>query len=196
MPKTYMDIADKKSPLANPFQNFDHREFLCGWGSAFINITMTYPLYKTIFRQVRIFFWFPTSNICKKKLSFADASWSQDWNGIRAAATRRHHVSVPRNVPTARAENSFTFLDVRRLRCDQTTRHRILSRQPVHRKVFGRHHRWHLRGGPHAIRTCSNHSSRRHLPPKIQKYSSRIQVRFALASDGSEALKMFSLPGW
>lgn len=47
-----MDIADKKSPLANPFQTFDHREFICGWGSAFINITMTYPLYKTIFRQM------------------------------------------------------------------------------------------------------------------------------------------------
>lgn len=47
-----MDIADKKSPLKHPFKAFDHREFLCGWGSAFINITMTYPLYKTIFRQV------------------------------------------------------------------------------------------------------------------------------------------------
>lgn len=52
MPKTYMDIADKKSPLANPFAAFDNREFICGWGSAFINITMTYPLYKTIFRQM------------------------------------------------------------------------------------------------------------------------------------------------
>jgi hypothetical protein len=52
MPKAYMDIADKKSPLKHPFKAFDHREFLCGWGSAFINITMTYPLYKTIFRQV------------------------------------------------------------------------------------------------------------------------------------------------
>lgn len=52
MPKTYIDIADNKSPLANPFKTFDHREFLCGWGSAFINITMTYPLYKTIFRQM------------------------------------------------------------------------------------------------------------------------------------------------
>lgn len=54
MPKTYMDIADKKSPLSNPFQTFDYREFLCGWGSAFINITLTYPLYKTIFRQVKL----------------------------------------------------------------------------------------------------------------------------------------------
>lgn len=52
MPKIYIDIADNKSPLVNPFKSFDHREFLCGWGSAFINITMTYPLYKTIFRQM------------------------------------------------------------------------------------------------------------------------------------------------
>lgn len=52
MPKTVLDITDKMSPLKNPFKSFDHREFLCGWGSAFINITMTYPLYKTIFRQV------------------------------------------------------------------------------------------------------------------------------------------------
>jgi Mitochondrial carrier protein len=52
MPKTIMDIADKKSPLRHPFQNFDRREFLCGIGSAFINITLTYPLYKTIFRQM------------------------------------------------------------------------------------------------------------------------------------------------
>lgn len=51
MPKAYMDIADKNSPLADPFQTFDYREFLCGWLSAGINITVTYPLYKTIFRQ-------------------------------------------------------------------------------------------------------------------------------------------------
>ena len=52
MTKAYIDIVDNNSPLANPFKAFDHREFLCGWGSAFINITMTYPLYKTIFRQM------------------------------------------------------------------------------------------------------------------------------------------------
>lgn len=52
MTKAFIDIVDNNSPLANPFKTFDHREFLCGWGSAFINITMTYPLYKTIFRQM------------------------------------------------------------------------------------------------------------------------------------------------
>lgn len=30
----------------------DAREFLCGWGSAVINVTVTYPINKVIFRQV------------------------------------------------------------------------------------------------------------------------------------------------
>lgn len=30
----------------------DVREFVCGWGAAVINITITYPLNKVIFRQV------------------------------------------------------------------------------------------------------------------------------------------------
>ena len=29
----------------------DGREFLCGWGAAFVNITMTFPINKVIFRQ-------------------------------------------------------------------------------------------------------------------------------------------------
>lgn len=28
------------------------REFACGWGAAFVNITVTYPIYKMIFRQM------------------------------------------------------------------------------------------------------------------------------------------------
>lgn len=28
------------------------REFACGWGAAFINVTVTYPVNKLIFRQV------------------------------------------------------------------------------------------------------------------------------------------------
>lgn len=30
----------------------DAREFLCGWGAAVINVTVTYPVNKVIFRQV------------------------------------------------------------------------------------------------------------------------------------------------
>ncbi|XP_050083706.1 mitochondrial nicotinamide adenine dinucleotide transporter SLC25A51 [Anopheles aquasalis] len=31
---------------------FCWREFACGWGAAFVNITVTYPIYKMIFRQM------------------------------------------------------------------------------------------------------------------------------------------------
>lgn len=32
--------------------NVHWKEFACGWGAAFINITITYPINKIIFRQV------------------------------------------------------------------------------------------------------------------------------------------------
>lgn len=38
--------------LQKPFLLVDQSEFICGWGAAFINITVTYPIYKIIFRQV------------------------------------------------------------------------------------------------------------------------------------------------
>lgn len=51
--KMLHEIASKNSEkFKNPFQSFDHREFLCGCGAAFINIAITYPVYKMIFRQV------------------------------------------------------------------------------------------------------------------------------------------------
>lgn len=40
--------------LENPLLLIDVKEFACGWGAAFINITVTYPIYKIIFRQVII----------------------------------------------------------------------------------------------------------------------------------------------
>lgn len=44
--------SQKQVPWKSPLVGFDSREFACGWGAAFINITMTYPIYKIIFRQV------------------------------------------------------------------------------------------------------------------------------------------------
>lgn len=32
--------------------NDDFKEFMCGWGAAVINVTVTYPINKIIFRQV------------------------------------------------------------------------------------------------------------------------------------------------
>ncbi|MPC62841.1 hypothetical protein E2C01_056932 [Portunus trituberculatus] len=37
--------------LAMPLKE-DSREFVCGWGAAFINITVTFPMNKVMFRQV------------------------------------------------------------------------------------------------------------------------------------------------
>ncbi|XP_053694866.1 mitochondrial nicotinamide adenine dinucleotide transporter SLC25A51 [Sabethes cyaneus] len=37
---------------SGPRPLFCWREFACGWGAAFVNITVTYPIYKMIFRQM------------------------------------------------------------------------------------------------------------------------------------------------
>jgi hypothetical protein len=37
---------------------YDWREFICGWGAAFINISITFPINKLIFRQVRSLIFF------------------------------------------------------------------------------------------------------------------------------------------
>lgn len=37
------------------FNSFEVKEFVCGWSAAFINITVTYPIYKIIFRQVNYY---------------------------------------------------------------------------------------------------------------------------------------------
>jgi len=52
--KIYYEIVENRKSHFNPFQSFDHREFLCGWGAAGINIFLTFPVYKMIFRQVQI----------------------------------------------------------------------------------------------------------------------------------------------
>lgn len=44
-----------KSKFKGALHTFDWREFACGWGAAFVNITATYPIYKMIFRQVTSF---------------------------------------------------------------------------------------------------------------------------------------------
>jgi hypothetical protein len=42
------------SPPTTPLSvTADLQEFVCGWGAAIINITITFPLNKIIFRQVR-----------------------------------------------------------------------------------------------------------------------------------------------
>ncbi|XP_058451623.1 mitochondrial nicotinamide adenine dinucleotide transporter SLC25A51 [Malaya genurostris] len=38
--------------VTSPVPLMNWREFACGWGAAFVNITVTYPIYKMIFRQM------------------------------------------------------------------------------------------------------------------------------------------------
>lgn len=56
IPSSMMTTQDANvvQPL---FTKVNWREFVCGWGAAFINITVTYPVNKIIFRQVQIFFF-------------------------------------------------------------------------------------------------------------------------------------------
>uniref|UniRef100_A0A336MSX6 CSON006761 protein n=1 Tax=Culicoides sonorensis TaxID=179676 RepID=A0A336MSX6_CULSO len=47
-----VDLEKVANSHKNPFRTFEWREFACGWGAAFVNITATYPIYKVIFRQM------------------------------------------------------------------------------------------------------------------------------------------------
>lgn len=47
-----MDSSGLNQPDFTPLPNTQkHAEFVCGWGAAFINITLTFPLNKVMFRQ-------------------------------------------------------------------------------------------------------------------------------------------------
>lgn len=37
---------------SKPFESDDSREFICGYGAAFINICLTFPINKVMFRQM------------------------------------------------------------------------------------------------------------------------------------------------
>jgi len=50
--KTLEWVDYEKSRFRSVLRTFDWREFACGWGAAFVNITVTYPIYKMIFRQM------------------------------------------------------------------------------------------------------------------------------------------------
>jgi hypothetical protein len=50
--KSQMPVESFKNGSNRHLIKFDWHEFACGWGAAFVNITVTYPVYKMIFRQV------------------------------------------------------------------------------------------------------------------------------------------------
>lgn len=45
-------MAQNNKQNNNGFWQVDLQEFVCGWGASFINIAITYPMYKIMFRQV------------------------------------------------------------------------------------------------------------------------------------------------
>lgn len=51
------------------------REFLCGWGAAFINITVTFPINKVMFRQVNSESYRTTLKSPLINLFLLDATW-------------------------------------------------------------------------------------------------------------------------
>lgn len=50
------------------------QEFVCGWGASFINISVTYPVYKIMFRQVNKFLMFEIHYGATQKLSMRECS--------------------------------------------------------------------------------------------------------------------------
>lgn len=46
-----VQTSSKQTKNANSDQN-SMQEFVCGWGASFINIGITYPVHKIMFRQV------------------------------------------------------------------------------------------------------------------------------------------------
>lgn len=52
-----IDKIEEFDPAGDPLvlehlYQINWREFACGWSAAFVNITITYPINKVIFRQV------------------------------------------------------------------------------------------------------------------------------------------------
>lgn len=63
-------IKNKMATMATTSSCKNYEEFICGFGAAVINIAVTFPINKIIFRQVRLnyisffnlFFWFKIGN--------------------------------------------------------------------------------------------------------------------------------------
>lgn len=176
MPKTLMNIAYDKSPLANPFQKFDSREFACGWGAAFINIICTYPLYKTIFRQMLhgvkietafmqlrheglIFLYrgmFPP--LAQKTLSLSLMFGVYD--GIKVSLNCFSH-------------RQLNFIQNFKFKAPSDW---ILSDEWVCSEMPGGNDVRNLRSSSNAFRASPDHLVRCCLSREIQKYSARVQV--------------------
>lgn len=98
----------------------DAREFVCGWGAAVINVTVTYPINKIIFRQVSISEIVEINNFCNIKNRFsADLGRSSGWRGGEADFARGREALVPRNLASAMSKDVVSEYNVRSLRGKQ-----------------------------------------------------------------------------
>ena len=60
------------------------REFMCGWGAAFINITVTFPINKIMFRQVKSpHIHFTSCRILMIQFALADVAWNAHQNSFQ-----------------------------------------------------------------------------------------------------------------
>lgn len=98
----------------------DMREFICGWGAAFVNINMTFPINKVIFRY-KLFvtlslFWF---NYNWVKSLQANALWSEDTESCETTETRGFALFVSRDWASSHTENYHSVHYVRDIRSVQ-----------------------------------------------------------------------------
>ena len=77
-----MTVVKNEPPSAIHVTHIQWREFLCGFGAAFVNITVTFPINKIMFRQVAdiyIYLSCPHISLYLHTLMlvlFIDAAWS------------------------------------------------------------------------------------------------------------------------
>lgn len=136
-------VQDTKTE--NGFWQVDLQEFVCGWGASFINISITYPMYKIMFRQVikctQSVDKFLKGECLLKRKNFAilrsaeklflnansllDAARRWDEISCPGATTWRFCVSVSRHFAAAGTTNGFIITYVRFIWWNQETSSQI-----------------------------------------------------------------------
>lgn len=72
-------MVETKNQIENATKNYINiQEFVCGWSASFINISVTYPVYKIMFRQVSLSIFvldFILLFFLKKNIFISDVAW-------------------------------------------------------------------------------------------------------------------------
>lgn len=128
------------------------QEFACGWGAAFINITVTYPINKVMFRQVSLLH---NQAQCRHNINrkfVSDVARTKDENGCGSIAIRRRLVFVQGNAAAPGAENAERVTNVWHVRTVQTgaALERSFSTYPFVKRNSC-YARWYHRGHPRTL---------------------------------------------